>query len=122
MNVHWWIAGTSLLTLLAASVWPPWRAVLTRTRPHLFGGITEMAPDDGPEPYTMTSVSAGWCTTTLVMATWEQVAEHAARRSADADTSYVCVLRGTREWYWQQGRLTDAIASSGEDHHPPTLR
>ncbi|MEU8270934.1 protein kinase [Sphaerisporangium sp. NPDC049002] len=61
MNVHWWIAGTLLLALLAASAWPPWQNILTRyERPRLLGSVIEIAPDD-VTPYTLTRVTAGWC-------------------------------------------------------------
>ncbi|MEV7970181.1 hypothetical protein AB0O34_29975 [Sphaerisporangium sp. NPDC088356] len=119
MNVHWWIAGTLLLALLAASAWPPWRTILTRyQQPRLLGSVSEIAPDD-VTPYTLTSVTAGWCDSTLVTATWDQVAEHAATRSTEIDTAYVCVLQGVRMWCWQRGLMTDAIADAPEDDHSP---
>ncbi|WP_424536418.1 hypothetical protein ACOZ38_42035 [Sphaerisporangium viridialbum] len=120
MNVHWWIAGTLLLALLAASAWPPWQTILTRyQQPRLLGSVTEITPDDA-SPYTLTSVTTGLRDSTLIVATWDQIAAHAAKRSTDTDTAYVCVLQGVRMWYWQRGRMTDAIAdASVDDHRPP---
>ncbi|MFC4536928.1 hypothetical protein [Sphaerisporangium dianthi] len=119
MNVHWWVAGTLLTAMLAASAWPPWRSVLTRQDPRLFENAGEYSRD-GAGAYTLTSVTAGWCSSALIMATWEQVAAQAVALSADTDTAYVCVLRGTRTWYWQRGRMIGAIVAAGEgDHDPP---
>ncbi|MFC7387155.1 hypothetical protein [Sphaerisporangium rhizosphaerae] len=118
MNVHWWVAGTLLVAVLAASAWPPWRSALTRQDPRLFDSAGEFSRHRAGA-YTMTSVSAGWCSSALVVATWEQVAAQAVSLSADIDTAYVCVLRGTRTWYWQRGRMLDTIAAAGEDGHDP---
>ncbi|MEU9832243.1 hypothetical protein AB0D67_11975 [Streptosporangium sp. NPDC048047] len=71
MNAHWWITGTSLLTLLAASARPRWRVFLTRPEHRLSGGLTEVAPDD-TEPSAVRRVNTGWRTTTPIMAIWDQ--------------------------------------------------
>ncbi|WP_440072229.1 hypothetical protein [Streptosporangium sp. OZ121] len=117
MNAHLWITGT-LLIPLAGLAWPAWLTFLFWHRPQLLDGVETMF--DKIEVYTLVSVGAERCTTTLITATWDQVAAQAVKRSTEIGSVYVCVLHGVREWYWQYGRMTNVVIGEHKDDRRPS--
>ncbi|WP_433227391.1 hypothetical protein [Microtetraspora malaysiensis] len=109
----WWVMGT-LLGVLTASAWPPWRqAILGREEPCI-NGPAGAGCDERAEAYAFTGIYAGRSATVTMIASWDQITMYAAKRSTEMDILYVCVSQGIQRWYWQYGYMTDAPAITSE--------
>ncbi|MGI5493908.1 hypothetical protein [Microtetraspora malaysiensis] len=112
--MDWWVMGT-LLGVLTASAWPPWRQAILGLEEPCINSPAGAGCDEKAEVYAFTGVYAGRSATVTMIASWDQITMYAAKRSTNMDILYVCVSQGIQRWYWQYGYMTDAPAITSED-------
>uniref|UniRef100_UPI003F491CAC hypothetical protein n=1 Tax=Microtetraspora malaysiensis TaxID=161358 RepID=UPI003F491CAC len=104
----------TLLGVLTASAWPPWRQAILGLEEPFINSPAGAGCDETAEVYAFTGIYAGRSATVTMTASWDQITMYAAKRSTDMDILYVCVSQGIQRWYWQYGYMTDAPVEARE--------